>query len=285
LKHKDADILDVLDTGSTDGTWEKLNELAKLYTNLHISQHKFDNFRFDIARNFQLDLLKKYVDENAILFQIDIDEYITGENWVDEIKSQFKGDISYYDYIYSWTDDGRPCNRFLANKIHTFKKRWIGPIHEALEFEIGENNIIKGITLEHHSTYKPSRENYINLLRMRFIESPDDSRNALYYGRELFFHKQYDKAIDILLKYVNMKDAWIHEIGYACYIISQCFLNKNMIAESYEWCINALEIDGLKMYVKDLKQKLVSYHYAHLLKFLNNYPLRIDKSSYYWDEA
>ena len=46
---KDADGIYVLDTGSTDGSYEKMLEMKAIYPQLHVEQNIYDEFRFDTA--------------------------------------------------------------------------------------------------------------------------------------------------------------------------------------------------------------------------------------------
>jgi Glycosyltransferases involved in cell wall biogenesis len=61
-----ADIVGVVDTGSTDGTKEKLEALGALLGTIELK-----SFRFDVARNEALDLLPEDVD---VVVSIDLDE-------------------------------------------------------------------------------------------------------------------------------------------------------------------------------------------------------------------
>ena len=64
---KEADYVCVLDTGSTDGTFERFKELGVI-----VAQKKYKKFRFDVARN---DSLKLIPADSDICVCVDIDEY------------------------------------------------------------------------------------------------------------------------------------------------------------------------------------------------------------------
>ena len=77
---KEADYICVLDTGSSDETYEKFKELGII-----VKQKSYDNFRFDEARNDSMELIPEDAD---ICVCIDIDEYcepgwtkLLKENW------------------------------------------------------------------------------------------------------------------------------------------------------------------------------------------------------------
>jgi len=78
-----ADYVCVLDTGSTDGTWEILQKKTKKYNNLIIGQKEINPWRYDTARNESMTLIPK---DTTIFFMMDLDELIQDDNWVQKIK-------------------------------------------------------------------------------------------------------------------------------------------------------------------------------------------------------
>jgi len=74
----EADYVCLLDTGSTDGTWEYLKEAQKKYPNLIIEQKEIKPWRFDMARNESMKLIPK---ETTMFFMADLDEVIKEKGW------------------------------------------------------------------------------------------------------------------------------------------------------------------------------------------------------------
>lgn len=79
----EADYIVVLDTGSTDGTYEALQKDPRI---TRVEQKIYDQFRFDVARNDSMELIPEDAD---ILVCTDFDELfdpgwasILRENWV-----------------------------------------------------------------------------------------------------------------------------------------------------------------------------------------------------------
>lgn len=70
---READLIAVLDTGSTDGTYERFLELSKNDDKLIVSQKTYTPWRFDTPRNDCMDLVpRKY----NILMSTDLDEIL-----------------------------------------------------------------------------------------------------------------------------------------------------------------------------------------------------------------
>ena len=82
----EADYVCILDTGSTDNTWNLLCERAKQYSNLIISQKEITPWRFDVARNESMKIIPP---ETNIWFMADLDEVIKDSGWAKDIKDNW----------------------------------------------------------------------------------------------------------------------------------------------------------------------------------------------------
>ncbi len=224
---KDADKIYVLDTGSTDKSLEILKANNVVY-----ESKVFEPFRFDVARNYSLDM----VDEDCdICVCCDIDERFA-YNWREIIEKNWKQDTKCLSYRYTWNfnEDGTEGTVFYISKIHTrhgFK--WLHPVHEVLTYmEKDECKTIQlpELKLFHFADVTKSRSSYLPLLELSVQEDPEDDRNMHYLGREYMFHKQYDKAIETLYRHLTLKKAvWKDERAASYRYIGRCYLAKNEI--------------------------------------------------------
>ena len=80
---KDFDYRCLLDTGSTDGSWEILLEAAKLDSNLIIEQKIFTPWNFSVARNYNLTMIPSDMDW---CLSPDMDEHFS-INVLDDMKT------------------------------------------------------------------------------------------------------------------------------------------------------------------------------------------------------
>lgn len=71
-----CDYICILDTGSTDGTYEKLQELSKTNSKLIIAQKIYNNFHFDEARNDSFELIPTDTD---VCITFDFDERLESD--------------------------------------------------------------------------------------------------------------------------------------------------------------------------------------------------------------
>lgn len=228
---KSADYICVLDTGSTDGSFEKFSSLGII-----VEQKKYDNFRFDTARNDSMKLIPKDAD---VCVCVDIDEYFL-PGWTDIIKSVWKDDIGQIRYRYTWNfnPDGSEGIVFMADKIHKNGcYNWVNPVHEVLS-KTSKNNLrtidLPAIRLYHKADNTKSRASYLPLLELSVKENPTNDRNMHYLGREYFFKKDYKNAIKTLKKHLCLKTScWDAERSASYRYIAESYqaMNKPKLCE------------------------------------------------------
>lgn len=218
---KEADYVCVLDTGSTDGSFEKFKKLGII-----TKQKKYDNFRFDVARN---DSLKLIPDDAEICVCVDIDEFFV-QGWSKILRENWKDDVGRCRYRYTWNfnPDGSEGVVFMADKIHkNHHFKWKHPVHEIL-VPINNQSFnfidLPNIQLNHMADVTKSRSSYLPLLELSVKENPFDDRNVHYLGREYMFYGEYDKAIETLKKHLQLPTAtWIDERSASLRYIANCY--------------------------------------------------------------
>ena len=206
-KHKEADFIVILDTGSTDGTYEFLIEKSKNNNKLLVKQEIIKPFRFDTARNISYSLLPDFID---IAIANDIDEYFD-EGWSDIIKNSWKEDS--YRFWYDWHE--RNTNFWTKSFIHKKDNniKWYYPVHEMIGTKDDEP---KGIPEEIYPKinlilqHEPNRINhpreslYTKLLPIRIAETKEDvygkTMLAFEYGNYLSNPKKAALLSEEILK-------------------------------------------------------------------------------------
>ena len=275
---KEADYICVLDTGSTDGTYEKFQELGVI-----VKQKKYDFFRFDEARNDSLKLIPSDVD---ICVCIDIDEFFD-VGWSKILKDNWQNDTGRVRYRYTWSfnPDGSEGVVFMADKIHRNKSyRWKYPVHEVL-YQTDKKNYkyvdLPTIQLNHMADVTKSRANYLPLLELSYKENPYDDRNVHYLGREYFFHGEYDKAIKILKKHLQLPTAtWADERASSLRYIAKCYYAKGSPKKQEEYILKSiLEANNARegyydlgvMYYEQKKYLKSAFAFEEMLKITDRY--------------
>ena len=210
---KDADLILIADTGSTDNT-VRLAQKYAVVRDICITP-----WRFDDARNAALSLIPKGID---VCVSLDLDEELQ-PGWREEIERVWTEGTTRLRYKFDW---GAGI-AFFYEKIHArHGYRWVHPCHEyPVPYLINEKYAQTDMLLVIH---KPdptkSRGQYLPLLEMSVKEDPHDPRNAFYYARELSFHGQWQKAIDECNRYLALPGAnWANERCYAYRVMSRSY--------------------------------------------------------------
>ena len=234
----EADEVYVLDTGSKDKTVKKLKKRGA-----KVKKKIIKPFRFDVARNLSLDLVPLDTD---ICVCIDLDEVIE-KGWRKKLESIWENDTNRLAYNYNWSFDeyNNPSVNFYIKKIHSRKNyKWTHPVHEVLTYLSDDEKFITTdeITVNHYPDSNKSRSNYLPLLELSVKEDPDDDRNMHYLGREYMYYGEYNKAIDTLIKHLNMKRAtWKDERCASMRFIARCYTNLNRFEEAKMWFDKAIK--------------------------------------------
>ena len=236
---KEADYIYVLDTGSTDNTVDKLKELGVV-----VNQKIIDPWRFDVARNEALKMVKDDVD---ICVSIDLDEVLL-PGWKDELEKIWDENVTRLHYTYNWSldDNNRPIISFYSDKIHKRNcYEWIHPVHEVLNYIGNSKEIIKttnNITINHFPDKNKSRSGYLPLLELSVEENPTDDRNMHYLGREYMFYERWNDCIDTLIKHLNLKTAtWKDERSASMRFIARSYKKLKRYDEAKMWLDKAMK--------------------------------------------
>ena len=240
----EADGVFVLDTGSTDGTADKLRSLG-----VTVKEHRFGDgeFRFDTARNESLAMVPEDADWCVCT---DLDEEFS-KGWrkrVEEVLSAHPEAVcAEYDYHHTTDKDGTVLYRFNNFKIHRPKvAKWQYYCHEVLVYDVPRVAVfINGITLFHHQDQsKPRSGFYLSLLKRGAEDAPEDARASHYYGRELMNNGLLDEAIAEFQRQLTIKGGWVKERAQAMRFIGRCFRRLEKANDAFYWYTKAVQEDG-----------------------------------------
>lgn len=203
----EADAVCVLDTGSTDGTWERLNYWKEKYPDkIFLGQKTFNPWRFDVPRNESMKLIPDGMD---MWWCTDLDE-LAVPGWANAFRSQWDDSCGKMIYKYAWShnSDGSPGRVFWYDKLTSADRRWrwVHPVHEQLSLgeadEWYKTSELDGNTiyLHHYPVTKDSRGSYLPLLEMRCKETPNDFYGHIYLSHEYLYQNQPQNCFDYIQK-------------------------------------------------------------------------------------
>ncbi|WP_312354821.1 tetratricopeptide repeat-containing glycosyltransferase [Aminipila sp.] len=234
----EADQVIVTDTGSTDGTVEKLRSRGAVVYEENISP-----WRFDTARNIAL----AHVPEDAdICVSNDLDE-VFEPGWREKLEGSWRPEYTRVSYLFTWSynADGSPSKQFPMEKIHKRHGfRWVRPVHEILEYHgPGEDRMgwINGLVLNHYPDLSKPRGQYLPLLELSVQENPWDDRIMFWLGREYMYHGKYDLSIQTLKRHLELSSAkWDEERSASMRFIAYCYEAKGEQKEAKTWLFRAI---------------------------------------------
>jgi len=218
---KEADLVLIADTGSTDGAEQVARDCGATVYDICISP-----WRFDKARDAALALLPKDID---VCISLDIDEVLE-PGWRQEIEKVWTGKVNRLRYKFDWSSG----IVFYSEKIHARHGfHWHHPCHEYIRPDPRTEQVyatIDTLLVSHHPDPTKSRGSYLELLEVAVKEDTACVRNAFYYARELTFYSKWQEAIAALNKYLAMPEAnWTNDRSYAMRLLGRCYtaLNQN----------------------------------------------------------
>lgn len=212
---RQADLLIIGDTGSTDGTAELAESLGIKVVNIAVSP-----WRFDMARNALLTQIPLDVDYCVAL---DMDEILI-DGWRDQLEALPDGVTRpRYKYTWSWRPDGSAGLQYGGDKIHSRRGyRWKHPVHEVLTpYWLDEVQHWTELEIHHHPDPTKSRSMYLPMLEIAVAEDPHDDRNRFYLGRELVYAGRLQDAHKHLCEYLKLSE-WQAERAWAMRLLAMC---------------------------------------------------------------
>ena len=234
----EADQVVVLDTGSDDGTAERLQARGA-----QVTVERIVPWRFDQARNRSLELVPEDTD---VCVCTDLDE-VFHPGWRSALEGVWTPETRQASYRYTWSfqPDGSEGVVFWQEKIHARRGfRWAHPVHEVLEWvgegERGPLALAQGVQLDHHPDPKKSRGQYLPLLELSVAEDSEDDRNLHYLGREYLYYGRWDDCIRTLTQHLSLPRAvWRDERAASMRYIARAHARKGERDEARDWYLRA----------------------------------------------
>lgn len=195
---RDADVIVCADTGSTDGTKEKMLELGVRVTDVRISP-----WRFDDAFNTAMYLLPDDID---VCIRLDLDERLQ-PGWRAALEKAWTPETTRlrYPYVWNWNPDGTPGRQWYGDRIHKRSGfRWMGATHEGLCSRVHEVQTFTDDLQIWQFPDAKDKKNDLPLLLEATREYPNDARLRAYLGREYFYRGDTEKATETYKEFLGM---------------------------------------------------------------------------------
>jgi glycosyltransferase involved in cell wall biosynthesis len=224
---KDADLIVIADTGSTDGTVATAKDCGAVVHDIFISP-----WRFDLARNAALALIPRNID---ICISLDLDE-ILEPGWREKIEEAWTPETTNLWYYFDWGHN----IRFPYRKIHSrHGYHWHHPCHEDLRIDGRVKEVrtwCPHLLVTHHPDPTKSRGQYMDILQVAVQEDDKDPHHFFYYARELTFYRRWEEAKIALQKYLDMNALSAqNERCYAMRLMGKCYAETGDMRTAEKW--------------------------------------------------
>ena len=174
-----VDEIIIVDTGSTDRTVE----IASDYTSKVYS----------------------YLWKDDILEETEKDKFLRLKQTLPP-----EADIVMMKYNISFDEAGNPSFSYFRERWirNCSKFRWVGAVHEVIP-QSG-NIIYSDIAVCHKKITSGDPDRNLNIYR-KLLDRGErlEPRHQYYFGRELYYHKQYEEAVSVLEQFLLSADGWV----------------------------------------------------------------------------
>ena len=212
-----VDEIIIVDTGSTDRT----KEIAGRFTDQIYDFPWCDDFaaaRNESFSHASMDYCM-WLDADDVLLEGDRAAFL-------ELKEALDPSVSVVMAPYHTGFDGSGRVTFSYYRERLVKNRagmaWEGAVHEAVAPAGKIRYADFAVT---HRKVRPSDPDR----NLRIYQAQLDAgkklepRQQFYYGRELYYHKQYEEAISVLEAFLLTEDGWVENKIEACSVCASCY--------------------------------------------------------------
>jgi len=211
-----VDEIIIVDTGSRDST----KGIAARYTEDIFDFPWVDNFA--AARNYSFD--KAGCD---YCMWLDADDVFIGtarEKFL-EMKAALtpETDVVMMPYHVGFDENGRVTFSYYRERIVKNHQgmRWKGPVHEVIETH--GNTVYSDCPVTHWKLHPSDPERNLRIFQNLLAKGESlEPRQQFYYGRELYYHRQYGEALRVLEEFLAEGGGWLENQIDACRHCAYC---------------------------------------------------------------
>lgn len=212
-----VDEIIIVDTGSTDRTVE----IASGYTSNLYSHPWTDDF--SEARNASFSRASMdycmWMDADDVLEQKEHKKFL-------ELKQSLppETDIVMMKYHTAFDEAETPSFSYFRERWirNSPEYRWAGAVHEVIPPR--GKVVYSDLAISHKKTGTGDPDRNLNIYRKLLAGGKVlEPRQQYYYGRELYYHKQYEEAALVLERFLLLLDGWVENKIEACSICADCY--------------------------------------------------------------
>ena len=217
-----VDEIVIVDTGSSDAT----KEIAAHYTDKVYDFAWIDDFA--AARNFSFS--KAGMD---FIMWLDADDVFTEQDRAAFLRLKASAwenaDVVMMRYNTAFDEQGNPVFSYYRERLvrRSVPHSWKGRVHEAIVCS-GRTVYAEEVAVTHRSIKSSYSDRNLRIYERQIREGETlTPRDRFYYGRELYYHRHYTRAIRVLSDFLNDGQGWVENKIEACKILAYCMLKTD----------------------------------------------------------
>lgn len=212
-----VDEIIVVDTGSGDRT----KEIAGQFTD---SVYDFEWIEdFSAARNFAFSKASMdycmWLDADDVILDRDRALFLS-------LKETLEPDVQVVMMKYNTGFDSEGNVTFSYYRERLLKNHaghvWLGAVHEVIA-PVGKT-VHSDFAVTHKKLHPSDPDRNLRIFEKQLANGVTlDPRQRFYYGRELYYHKQYERAIQVFEAFLDEGQGWIENVLDACLHSAYCY--------------------------------------------------------------
>lgn len=232
-----TDEIIIVDTGSTDRTIE----IARSYTPLVYSFPWTDDF--SAARNYSFSKASMdyclWLDADDVISSHDLSAFL-------RLKQTLSSDTDtvMMRYCTAFDEYGAPSFWYYRERLIKNNRTapWKGFVHEAIP--PSGKTVYSDISVFHQKIGPGNPDRNLHIYEKLLSKGKElDCREHYYYARELYYHKEYHKAIQNFEYFLSLPDAWLENKIEACLLLAECYRQIGCSEKELEILLKTLEYD------------------------------------------
>lgn len=230
------DEIIIIDTGSTDNT----KAIVGRYTDKVFDFVWIDDFAS--ARNFafshaSMDYIL-WLDADDVLLEPEGQKLLQLKQTLDR-----SIDTVSMHYHLAFDSERNVTSSLRRNRLVKRLKgfQWHGAVHEYLA--VGGHILNSDIAITHQPIEHDSDRNLYIYERRLAAGATFTPRDLFYYANECLDHKNYERAIEYYLKFLDSKQGWIEDNITACGKLADCYYSLGDIERERKYTLTSFEYD------------------------------------------
>ncbi|MFD0617203.1 glycosyltransferase [Paenibacillus sp. GCM10027629] len=261
-----ADEINIVDTGSTDGT----KDIVRQYTDRIFDFEWIDDFA--AARNYAFQQATMshilWLDADDVLLEADRQKLL-------QLKQSLDDDIHSVTmiYHYAFDDHGNVTVELRRNRLvqRHCNFQWHGPVHEYLA--VHGKTLNSDVIITHCRVHQHSDRN-IRIFENRLARGEQfSSRDMYYYANELMDHQRYELAAQQYHQFLDTGAGWVEDNISSCLKLADIYHQRNeeqlelqMLWKSFDYAPPRAEaccrLGAYKLHHDELTQAIFWYTLA-----------------------